>query len=114
MALDAFLGGALASRLGHGPALRPHWGLIHYQTAAPLPGMNRRWRAGRWGSKGSKNKTTRFGVALDAFLGGALASRLGHGPALTVHWTVIHHRTAASHFSPAGSVTVWLSGPTGA
>ena len=49
--------------LGHASALKPHWGFIHYRSAASLPGTNRA-SPGRCGSTISKNRTTRFGVVL--------------------------------------------------
>ena len=61
--VGCFLWRRFSLTLGHASALKPHWGFIHYRSAASLPGTNRA-SPGRCGSTISKNRTTRFGVVL--------------------------------------------------
>ena len=84
----------LASRLGQGLALTVHRTVIHYQTPALRAARNEP-DAGAPVDGGAPSPKTNAPTGGEYELEALLASRLGQGLALTVHWTVIHYQTPA-------------------
>ena len=76
----------LACGLGHGSALKPHRGFIHYRTD---PHRTGRFAPVSLWEQPLQKKSTRMGCDAEALL----ACGLGHGSALKPHWGFIHHRT---------------------